>query len=217
MKINKSLAARAAVATVGAAVLTGVAGAAVAAPAEDDDVTVNVEIAPVEPVGALTLSVAASNTSLQEVAADADGNRVFDGVLPTVTVTDDRDAAPAENYWYVTGQSSAFSGPNGAEIGADKLGWVPSLLSGDDQQVTAGDEVVTSLDEPTLGNHADPSSLNNVGLVGEELLAIAPNVAGELAPGVWTANADLRLKTPADQEPGMYSATLTLTLWEDAI
>jgi hypothetical protein len=217
MKMNKSLTARVAVATVGAAVLTGVAGAAFAAPADDDDVTVNVEIAPVEPVGALTLSVAAAATSLQEVAADADGNRVFDGVLPTVTVTDDRETAPAENFWYVTGQSSAFAGPNGAGIGADKLGWVPTLLSGDDQQVTAGDEVVTSLDEPTLGNPAEPSSLNNVGLVGEELLAIAPNVAGELTPGVWTASADLRLKTPVDQAPGAYSATITLTLWEDAI
>ncbi|WP_349425935.1 hypothetical protein [Microbacterium sp. LWS13-1.2] len=214
MKMSKSFAARVAVATAGGALLAGVAGAAFAAPIDDDDVTVNVEVAPQEPVGALSLTVAADSTALTEGTAETDGTRVFDGVLPTVTVSDDRGAAPAENYWYVTGQSSVLAGPAGASIGADKLGWVPALVSGDPAQVAPGEEVVTSLDEPTIGTGA---TANNVGLVGEELLAIAANVEGELTPGVWSANAALKLKTPADQAPGAYSGTITLTLWEDAI
>jgi hypothetical protein len=214
MKMSKSFAARVAMAAAGGVLLTGVAGAAFAAPIDDDDVTVNVEVTPQEPVGALTLTVAAGSTSLTEATAEADGTRVFTGVLPTVTVSDDRETAPAENYWYVTGQSSALSGPAGASIGADKLGWVPALLSGDEALVAPGDEVVTSLDDPTIGSGA---TANNVGLVGDELLAIAPNVVGDLTPGIWTANAALKLKTSADQAPGAYSGTITLTLWEDAI
>ena len=40
--------------------------------------------------------------------------------------------------------------------------------------------------------------------------------SGARAVGTWDANADLVLKTPVDVAPGSYSATLTLTLWEDA-
>ncbi len=210
---RRGILARTAVGVIGGVLLIGTAGAALADPLEDDDVTVNVDIEPLAPVGALTLTVASPSTSLTEVAADADGNRVFDGVLPTVTVSDDRTAVPAENFWYVSGQSSAFTGPGGATIGADKLGWVPALLTGDEFQVGAGDEVVTSLDDPTLGSG---ETANNTGLVSGDLLAVAPNSEGELTPGVWTANAALRLKTPATQTPGAYSATLTLTLWEDS-
>src|SRR5699024_9926992 len=93
------------------------------------------------------------------------------------------------------------------EIGADHLGWTPALVSEDEGGwVSAGDQVDTVLDE---GDDA-------VGLVAEELLALSLDSSASRPTGEWEANADLFLKTPADVAPGSYSATLTLTLWEDS-
>jgi hypothetical protein len=204
---KRGMIARTAAGALGGMLLIGVAGAAIADEIEGDEVAVNVNIEALEPVGALTMSVAAESTTLTEVdSADADV-RQFDGVLPTVTVTDDRAEVPADTYWYVTGQSSAFTAAGVPELGPEHLGWAPALTSDDsDGDVMAGDQVDTVLDEGP----------NAVGLVGEELLAIAPNF-GELPTGSWTANADLFLKTPINVAPGNYSATITLTLWEDAL
>ena len=57
---------------------------------------------------------------------------------------------------------------------------------------------------------------NNVGLEGEEFLALSLDSGEAAAAGAWSANANLFLKTPVDVAPGSYAATLTLTLWEDA-
>ncbi|MDY0908615.1 hypothetical protein [Microbacterium sp. CFBP9034] len=213
---KRGLIARTAAGALGGMLLLGAAGAAIADELENDDVDVNVNIEALPPVGALTMTVASTSTTLAEVPSTDPELRQFDGTLPTVTITDDREESPADQYWYVTGQSSAFTAAGVADIGAGNIGWVPALLSGDGEQVQPGDEVVTVLDEATEGTPGTPSA-NNVGLVGEELLAFAPNLAGELAPGEWTANAELFLKTPVDVAPGSYSATITLTLWEDAI
>ena len=56
---------------------------------------------------------------------------------------------------------------------------------------------------------------NNVGLVAEELLALTLDSGDAHPVGEWQANAGLFLKTPVDVAPGSYSATITLTLWED--
>ncbi len=112
-------------------------------------------------------------------------------------------------FWYVTGQSSAFTAAGVPDIGPDQLGWRPRLLTEENGEVAPGDEVVTSLAEPTAGD-------NNVGLVGEELLALALDSSEARPVGEWEATADLFLKTERDVAPGSYSATLTLTLWEDA-
>ncbi|MCC2031464.1 hypothetical protein [Microbacterium allomyrinae] len=213
---KRGLIARTAAGALGGMLLIGVAGAAIADELGSDEVDVNVNIEALEPVGALTMSVAQGSTSLTEVASTDPTLRQFDGTLPTVTITDDREETPADQYWYVTGQSSSFTAAGVPDIGAGNIGWVPALLSGDDEQVLPGDEIVTVLDDPTFGTPGTPSA-NNVGLVGEELLAFAPNLTGELAPGEWTANAQLFLKTPVTVAPGNYSATITLTLWEDAI
>jgi hypothetical protein len=189
----------------GGLLLIGVAGAAIADEVEDDDVEVRVEIAPIPPVGALTMSVAAASTSLTEVDSDDPEIRRFDGTLPTVTVTDDREEVPEGVFWYVQGQASSFTGAGLPELGAEHMGWVPELLTEGDGEVAAGAAVDTVFD----------AAPNNVGLVAEELLALAPD-AGEAHPaGEWQANAELFLKTPADVAPGSYSATITLTLWED--
>jgi hypothetical protein len=208
MKMTKAMTARVAVATVGGVLLAGVAGAAFAAEIGEDQVDVTVAIAEQDPVGALTMTVAADSTVLTEVDSADPEVRQFNGVLPTVTVTDDREEVPADQFWYVTGQSSDFTADGLAPLGAGHLGWTPALTSDDSNgEVAPGEQVDTILDE-------GPDA---VGLVGEELLAIAANFTGELPTGEWTANADLFLKTPADVAPGNYAATITLTLWEDPI
>lgn len=205
---KRGLVARAAAGALGGMLLIGVAGAAIADEIDGGQVDVDVNIEPVEPVGALTMSVAASSTALTEVDSADPEVRQFDGILPTVTVTDDRQEVPADTFWYVTGQSSAFSAAGVPDIGAEHLGWKPALQSDDSNgEVAEGPQVDTVLDEGP----------NAVGLVGEELLAIAPNFSGELPTGSWSANANLFLKTPVNVAPGSYSATITLTLWEDPI
>lgn len=210
---NHCFIARAAVGALGGALLLGGAGAAIAAEVDGDQVDVNVNIEAVEPVGALTMTVADDATTLTEVASADEDFREFAGTLPTVTVTDDREEVPAGVFWYVNGQSSDLTAAGGLSIGAENLGWSPALLTGDDGFVTPGEETVPALDEPT--NTPNPEG-NNVGLEEAELLALALDSSEARPTGQWTANANLKLKTAATVAPGAYSGTITLTLWEDA-
>jgi len=206
---NKSLLARTAVGALGGIMLVGMAGVAFAAEVEDDTVDVTVAIEGADPVGALTMTVAADSAVLTEGTADAEGNRVFNGALPTVTVSDDRSEVPVGQFWYVTGTSSAFTAAGAPQIGAEHLGWLPNLITEapEGTEVVEGPQVDTVLDEGP----------NNVGLVGEELLAMSDSSEAAAPTGSWDANAALFLKTPANVAAGNYSATITLTLWEDAL
>ncbi|MGU3645379.1 hypothetical protein ACLBXX_10460 [Microbacterium sp. C23T] len=205
---KKGFIARAAVGALGGALLIGGAGAAIADELGDTDVDVNVNIEALPPVGALTLSVANGSTSLTEVASADEDIRQFNGQLPTVTVKDDREEVPVGVFWYVTGQSSALTATGAPAIDAGHLGWLPKLVTTTGNgEVAEGDQVDTVLDE-------GPDA---VGLVGDELLALALNSGEAAAAGTWQAGADLFLKTPKTVAPGAYSGTITLTLWEDAI
>lgn len=209
-----SLAVRTAIGGTGAAIILGTAGAAIAAPVQDDSVDVNVTIDAVEPVGALMMSIANTSTALAEVASEDVAKRSFAGKLPTVTIVDDRSEVPADASWYVVGQASDLTSGSGAPaIGPENLGWTPALLSGDDGSVAIGDETVPALEAPTN----QPASDNNVGLEGQELLALALDSASAAETGTWTADADLKLTTSADVAPGAYSGTITLSLWEDSL
>lgn len=202
----------ASVGLLGGLVIVGVGGVAVAEETGSDGVEVGVTIQERQ-AGALSLSVAAGDETLVEVDGASDDYREFTGVLPDVTVTDTRSAAPEGVYWYVTGQASDFVGTTGQDpITPDHLGWAPTLVTeGGNGEVAEGEEVLTSIDEST-----NPSVPNNVGLAGEELLQLAlDSEDARAANGTWTANAALTLKTPNDVEPGSYSSTLTLTLFED--
>lgn len=208
--INKGMAARCAVGILGGLMLAGVGTAAFAEfpnPDGSGDVDVKVDIAPTED-GALSLTVAGTETTLAETGSTAT-YRQFTGALPNVTVTDTREAVPAGVYWYVTGQASDFAGAAGQpSITPDHLGWAPNVVTANDGEVSAGDTVGTSIDGGT----------NGVGLVGQELLALALDSSeAHAASGQWTANANLVLKTPVDVAPGAYTSTLTLSLFEDAI
>ncbi len=210
---NRGFIARATAGALGGALLLGGAGAAIADEVDGDQVDVNVNIEALEPVGALSMTVASDSTTLSEVASADDAFREFTGTLPTVTVTDDREEVPEGVFWYVTGQSSDLTAAGDLTIGAENLGWTPALLSGDDGWVSAGEETVPALDDATNAPNPNP---NNVGLEGEELLALSLDSAESRPTGEWTANADLKLKTAADVAPGAYTGTITLTLWEDA-
>lgn len=205
---KKSLLLRASVATLGGLMLAGVATTAYA---DDEygnsDVDVNVSITPLTEPGVLAMSVAGTSTTLTENGSTPT-IRQFTGTMPTVTVTDTRDAAdiPAGVGWYVVGSSSDFVGTAGQDpIGAEYFGWTPHLIDGGESGLVAeGEQVDTALD-------AGP---DNVGLVDQELLALAIDSGEAQTDGSWTANADLFLKTPADVEAGSYASVLTLSLFE---
>src|SRR5699024_8248669 len=127
--MKRSVVARTAAGAVGGLMLVGVGSAALAAfpDAEDSsDVNVNVEIAA---QGALTMTVDGDSSTLTEDGS-TDDFRQFTGVLPDVTVTDDRDAVPDGVYWYVVGQAGDFEGADGqTPIGPEHLGWTPDLVT----------------------------------------------------------------------------------------
>ena len=203
---------RVAVATAGAVLLVGVAGAAFADDEyNEDDVEVNVEIEMTDEPGTLSMTVASDSTSLAETETTAT-TRTFTGALPTVTVTDSRvfpERLDPGAYWYVLGSSGAFVGDGvQPDIDPENLGWSPELLGGTGpDEVIAGDEVA-----PVLDTASDP---DNVGLVDQELLASAVSSQGNNPPGSWTVGADLKLKTVITIAPGSYTALLTLSLFED--
>ncbi|MBF4461198.1 MULTISPECIES: hypothetical protein [unclassified Rathayibacter] len=204
---TRSLLIRGAAGLAGGVLLLGVAGTAMAdTQYGNDDVNVNVDIAPLTGTGALSMSVAGTSTTLTENGSTG-VIRQFTGTLPTVTVTDTRDPAdiPADAGWYVLGTASDFTSADGKTIGAENLGWAPKLIDGGEQGLVAeGDVVDTAID----------GGPNGVGLVGQELLAITNDSAGIATEGSWTANADLFLRTEPTVDAGAYSSTLTLSLFE---
>jgi hypothetical protein len=208
LRMSRFLTKRILVATVGGCLLAGVASTAALAEdqvGDDSSVDVSVDIAPITEPGSLTMTVAGSSAALTEAGSTA-SVRQFTGNLPTVTVTDTREAddVPDEAFWYVLGTVSSFIGDGGQDpITADHLGWTPALLTpSDNGEVVEGFRVDTSL---------DPAP-NNTGLVDKELLAMA-NTSDE-AIGSWQATAGLTLKVPVEIEGGNYSSTLTLSLFE---
>ena len=194
----------------GAVLLVGVAGAAFADDVDygSDDVEVNVLIDEADEPGVLAMTVASDSTTLTETGSSATV-RQFTGNLPTVTVTDTRvfpDRIDPGAFWYVLGSSTDLAGDAAQPaIPAGHLGWAPALAPGTDPgEVSAGDQVDTVMD----------TGPDAVGLVDQELLAIAASSADINPTGSWSVNAALFLKTPITVAPGSYTATLTLSLFE---
>jgi hypothetical protein len=193
----------------GTLILTGLTGAGFASAAEHDDgeVDVTVEITEAEEPGVLAMSIDGTTAVLTEDGSD-ELVRQFAGALPTVSVTDTRNAEdiPEAAGWYVLGSATEFTGATGQNpIGAEHLGWTPRLIDGGDAGlVSEGDPVGTVLDD-------GPDA---VGLVDQELLALAANSQEIATEGRWTVTADLFLRTPATVMPGTYASTLTLSLFE---
>jgi len=208
---TRELISRVAAGAAGAVLLVGVAGAAFA---DDDpgygtdDVDVNVTIGEAAEPGVLAMTVAGDSTALTESGSTAT-IRQFTGTLPTVTVTDTRvfpDRISPAAFWYVLGSTSDFVGTAAQPaITAGHLGWTPALVGTTDPgEVAAGDPVDTVLD----------TGPDAVGVVDQELLAMAASSADINPTGSWSVNAGLTLKTPITVAPGNYTSTLTLSLFE---
>jgi hypothetical protein len=198
------------VAVAALAAVTAFPTAALADPGDSADVDVTVEITRIEEPGVLALTVAGTAATLTENGSTLTV-RQFTGTLPTVTVTDTRtaDEIPAGSGWAVLGSSSDFTGSAGqAPITADHLGWKPHMVDpgNSEGQVSEGEEVVTSLDQPTQPG-------NNVGLTDQELL-VSTYDSASVTGDAYSVNADLFLRTPADVEAGSYRSKLTLSLFE---
>lgn len=206
MTMNVALT-RVAAGLLGCALVVGGAGAALA----DENRTQQRDAeGQTAPVGALTLSVASTATTLTEVPSSDANVRQFTGSLPEVTVTDDRAIIPSGAVWYVTGQASSLTSGS-RSIDAGHLGWAPKVITTSGHgEVASGDIVNTVLDAAT----AD-TPLND-GLASAHLLALSVDSRASAAVGSWTAGADLFLRVPRTVEPGAYSGTITLTLWEEA-
>jgi len=196
---------RIALAGMGALILGGISTAAMAdEEVGTDDIEIDVEIAEIDEPGILAMTVAGSSISLTEDGSN-EAVRQFIGELPTVTVTDTRspEDIPAGVAWSVHGSATDFVTEDGdSTISAANLGWVPELIDGGESGlVSEGDEVDSAVD-------------GGPGLVDRELLTMTFDSAMIAEEGQWTATADLVLRTEPTVDPGNYTSTLTLSLFE---
>lgn len=181
------------------------AGAGTAA-AEDPGVPINVLV---QDAGALSMSVDLTPVNLTENGSDDDIRR-FTGELPVVTVTDTRLDIPEDTWWAVVGQTSDFAQAADPSkiIPGGYLGWTPALVDGPaDDTVLPGGEIESVADG---GDGLEE---------GYELLFFSDTATAAAENRTeWKANADLELAVPFEElEPGAYSATLTLSLFEDEV
>jgi hypothetical protein len=199
-------------ATLGLALLTGGTAFAEDQVGDPQEVAMTVMVEGAAEPGLLYMTVAGNAVTLNETTSLDPALRLFTGSLPDVTVTDTRDPGSIDPgvYWSVVGTAADFVGDAGQDaIPAGRLGWEPLLADDvDPLSVYVGPKVLTTADSPTS------TPPDNVGLVDQELLAIADNSAGIASEGSWTASANLFLKADSDVEPGTYVSTLTLSLFE---
>ena len=163
----------------------------------DDSDGIEIEATvPEEADGYLSLSIADDDTVTLGEATNAGDRLVMSGTLPTVTVTDSRTEEQASGTgWALAGRASDLVGEQGS-IGADHLGWTPSLVSERDG-VTAGPDVHSVLS-------------GGGGLAAPQRLAEATH-AGRT--GSTSVSSQVQLEVPVDTEPGSYTGAVTVSLF----
>ncbi|WP_193311482.1 ThuA domain-containing protein [Georgenia satyanarayanai] len=164
-------------------------------PSDADGIPVDVSI--VDKPGSLTLTVGDYGDGVKLTPAGERPDRWrYTGDLPTLTVTDARNAEQAAGGgWAASGQSTDFVSDSDV-IGAEYLGWVPRVLSPRDG-VSAGPAAATAIDGGT-------------GLSTPSLLAAATN---EGRRGTAELDARLVLDAPVGSAEGDYSARVTVSLF----
>ncbi len=181
-------------------VATGLDDGSTAEPV-DGDIEVNAAVpergaaGPVAPgspaAGALTLSIPTDASVNMGEATNAGDRWTYSSAMPTIRVTDTRNAAAG---WELTGSATDLASDAG-ELSASYLGWVPRVLGGS----TATNGEVT-LGEMRGGN----------GLTEPALLASADDHARY---GSTDVVADLALDVPADAEAGEYAGAINVSLF----
>lgn len=153
--------------------------------------TINVAI---PNTGTFTFTVSGTPVDLGTATSNG-SNLEATGSLSPVTVSDTRNSVPG---WSVSGQVGDFS--NGSQsFDGDSLGWTPAITTPN----AANDVVAGSAVQP--GSHP--------GLKEGSGLASAANSKGA---GTTVLGGGLDLVVPTTQNPGSYSATLTLTAIDTA-
>ena len=185
-------------AATGATMLLGIGIAS--ASADEEGINIGVEIEERD-TGALSMTIDPTDSVQLVEDGSTAAERQFVGSLPDVTVTDTRDpeSIPENAYWYVVGSVTDFAGDAGQDdiVASESFGWSPRVVSGEGADVAPGDDV-------------EPGD----GFSDFELFASTFGSA-DAGPGSWVASADLTLRTAATVEPGNYTSTLTLALFED--
>ncbi|SJM50696.1 hypothetical protein [Gulosibacter sp. 10] len=146
---------------------------------------------PGEPTGEFGWQWASEETVDLGAAAQEGDQFVASGQLNNVIVTDTRDGGEEDYTWTLSGQVDDFTSGSESFSGGN-LGWVPKLVNGDTEVVTAGEAVESAAK-------------------GGEGLATAQQLAKSDAAASATVGADLELVVPDDTPAGNYSATLTVT------
>jgi hypothetical protein len=217
--------ARLAVTVGGALILAGFGSAAFADPIDpvgpDGTGVVLLELE-AEGEGGLWMSVADDQETLVEDTAQAVGGvRVFEGTLPTVTVSDTRTGSevpePGDVYWYVTGEVADFVHDDlTTTIPGHQLGWAPAMTTNPGGDVDPGDLVCSSVDDTDGASTNECVGGTEGGIQGGSDLLFWALDSGDANPfKAWSAQAALTLKTSGVVLPGHYAADLTLTLMED--
>ncbi|MGI5239213.1 substrate-binding domain-containing protein [Dactylosporangium sp. CA-139066] len=153
------------------------------------DETLNVGVPNSE--GVFTMTVSTTPVQMSTAALRADHTFESTGELGPVTINDERDQSRPG--WSVSGQLGDFT--DGVHtFSGGYLGWAPTVATQNPaHDVTAG---------PALPSGTPP------GLAAGSVLATAPAAAGL---GTSTLGATIDLKIPSSTQPGLYSATLTIT------
>ncbi|MFG3404762.1 beta-xylosidase [Streptomyces sp. NPDC048142] len=140
-------------------------------------------------VRAGTLSMTQAGDSVQLSGVDFGRGGASTGDLRTVTVEDFR-GGPAG--WSLTGKITDFTGPGGARISADALGWTPACT--------------------TKPGSPSTCAAGSAGTVGSTGATLASTPDGTATGGEFTVDAGLSLDVPAFTGAGSYAGVLTLTL-----
>ncbi|TDC77806.1 hypothetical protein [Actinomadura sp. 7K507] len=140
--------------------------------------------------GPLTMAREAGEVDLTPVTLNGT-EQTATGDLREVTVVDARGGTAG---WSLTGVLSDFSAVAGTKIPAGNMSWTPSCTPG------AGSSTAV----PGSAGALDPATAAT--------LCSAPDGAGQIVGGTFTAGAGLNLKVPPVTGAGQYTAVLTLTL-----
>ncbi|SEG54696.1 hypothetical protein SAMN04489712_106173 [Thermomonospora echinospora] len=140
--------------------------------------------------GPLTMSQQPGEVDLTPITLNGT-EQTATGDLRQVEVVDARGGSTG---WSLTGTLTDFSSAAGTKISAGNLSWTPACTAG------PGASAVT------------PGSAGPLDDTTAATLCSAPDGAGQIVGGTYTAGAALNLKVPPATGAGQYTAILTLTL-----